>query len=72
MKIIGYYHPIRPRNFLINNQITWSDILRQKQRRIEILNLEEQLKKAKNDPEKNSIEETILLLKSEIDQWVII
>ena len=66
------YYSNKQRSFLIKNQVTWTDILRQKQRRIEILNLEEQLKKAKNDSEKESIQETILLLKSEIDQWAII
>jgi len=62
----------RQRSFLIKNQVAWTDILRQKQRRIEIQNLNEQLRKANSDAEIESIQETIYILKSEIDQLAII
>ena len=62
----------KQRSFLIKKHVTWTDILRQKQRRTEVLNLEEQLKKAKNNEEKESVREAILMVQNEINQWSII
>ena len=72
MKYLRNYYRITQRSFFIKNQVAWTDILRQKQRRTEVLNLEEQLKKVKNDEEKESIREAILLVQNEINQWSII
>jgi len=62
----------KQRSFLIKKQVAWTDILRQKQRRTEVFNLEEQFKKAKSDEEKESIREAIFLVQNEINQWSII
>jgi len=61
----------KQRSFLIKDQVTWTDILRQKQRKKEVLHLEEQLKKAKNNEEKESAREAILMVQNEINQWSI-
>ena len=72
MNNLRNYYRNKQRSFLIKKQITWTDILRQKQRRTEVLNLEEQLKKAKNNEEKESVREAILMVQNEINQWSII
>jgi len=71
MNNLRNYYRNKQRSFLIKKQITWTDILRQKQRRTEVLNLEEQLKKAKSNEEKESIREAIILVQNEINQWSI-
>jgi len=72
MKYLKNYCCNGQRSFLIKNKVAWTDIVRQKQRRTEVLNLEEQLKKANSDEEKESIREAIILVQNEINQWPII
>jgi len=72
MNNLRNYYRNGQRSFLIKNQVVWTDILRQRQRRTEVLNLEGQLKNAKSDEEKESIREAIFLVQNEIYQWSII
>ena len=60
------------RQFLLGCHISWTDILRNRQRCEHRSALQERLAETKDDAERQHIKEAMALLDDEIRQWVLI